>query len=489
MSTPSPTKKRRKKAKALQTNGLLDYLQSALPKEKLQELFVDAHLGQFVVKAVLQQIPPTAQQIVVRLRCTGGKFPAKLVKVWLNTKEHQHIIAAMDKWGILETRSATAFDESSGNLELSKRFFEGLCAALCNLNSSPWTPIDIQQQPIEIRESIKISGDVLEKHTQERWDAVLHFLVGSSGHPAPPLAMVNFLLETGLMQPDPEYRGKNKDEAMLVITESGYDFMLQDVQHQVWHFVAQYLYTVERHDKEQGTDRRKHALLFLLSLCFAKVGEPYSTSSLSKEYRGTEYEGDVVSEPSALISFLEVFIKDLSHFGLVYTKKVAKSTVFYPTRIASQLAGISSKTTVYSLSTKALEASIADPSPKESSHFTRDAVKSAFNLGITAKQILKFLEKHAHPKLRVPGESPLPPNVVDQIWLWDREMSRVVFRKVYQHECLLGQSEFEAVLEEAKRTHAHVWSSSGRQRLLLSYDQLEKMQKFVQEWRTKNIDR
>lgn len=222
----------------------------------------------------------------------------------------------------------------------------------------------------------------------------------------------------------------------------------------------------------------------------------------------------------------------MSHFGLVYTKKVAKTTIFYPTRIASQLAGVSSQTTIYSLSTKALEASIADPSPKESSHLaiivqtnfqlcayttselhvsmlglfcdvgtirrlpnvvfmhiSRDAVKSAFNLGITAKQILTFLEKHAHPKLRVPGQSPIPGNVVDQIWLWDREMSRVKFQKVYQHECLLGQSEYEAVLEEAKRIHAHVWSSSSRQKLLLSYDHIETMQYFVQKWRTRNIDR
>lgn len=513
MSTPSPAKKKAKKAKSVHTNGLLDYLQSALPKEKLQELYVDAHLGQFVVKAVLQQLSPAAQQIVVRLRCTGGKFPAKMVKVWLNTKDHKHIISSMDKWGILEPRSAAAFceEETTRNLELSPPFFEGLRASLGNLNSSPWEPMDVKNQPAEVRERIMISSEVLEKHTQERWDSVLHYLVGSR-HPAPPAAMVNFLLETGLMQPDPEYRGKNKDEAPHVITEAGYDFMLQDVQNQVWHFVAQYLYTVERHDKEGKTELHKHALLFLLSLCVAEVGVPYSTSSLSKDYR--------------------VFIKAMSHFGLVYTMKVGKSTIFYPTRIAPQLAGVSSKTTVYSLSTKALEASIADPSPKESSHLaiivqtnfqlcayttselhvsmlglfcevgtirrlpnvvfmhiTRDAVKTAFNLGITAKQILKFLEKHAHPKLRVPGESPIPANVVDQIWLWNRETTRVVFCKVYQHECLLGQSEFEAVLEEAKRTHAHVWSAPGRQRLLLSYDKIEMMQKFVQEWRTKNIDR
>lgn len=273
----SPTKKRRKQSKAVHTNGLLDYLQSVLPKDKLQELFVDPNLGQFVVKAVLQQLDRTVQQIVVRLRCTGGSFSS--VHVWLkDPQQYEHIVTEMDKWGILAEPS-----NHDGNLQLSTPFFQGLSVALCNLNASPWTAIDTEQQPPNLRDSILVDASVLEQHTQERWDAVLHFLVGSSGHPEPPVAMVNFLLETDLMQPDPDYRGKQ--EAPLVITESGYDFMLQDVQNQVWHFVARYLYTVERHDTEQGNDRLKHALLFLLSLCCAKVGQPYSTANLSKEYR------------------------------------------------------------------------------------------------------------------------------------------------------------------------------------------------------------
>lgn len=48
---------------------------------------------------------------------------------------------------------------------------------------------------------------------------------------------------------------------------------------------------------------------------------------------------------------------------------------------------------------------------------TRDSVKDAFRLGITARQILRFLKMHAHPRLRMGGQPLIPTNIEDQIWL------------------------------------------------------------------------
>ena len=122
---------------------------------------------------------------------------------------------------------------------------------------------------------------------------------------------------------------------------------------------------------------------------------------------------------------------------------------------------------MWTLSCKALEAALAHPRPHDSSHLaiivqpsfqlcayttsdlhvsilrrfcdvhtirrlpnvvfmciTRDSIKAAFSLGIQAQQILRFLAKHAHPKLRKAGVSPIPNNIVDQIYVWDRERRR-----------------------------------------------------------------
>jgi transcription initiation factor TFIIH subunit 4 len=121
-------------------------------------------------------------------------------------------------------------------------------------------------------------------------------------------------------------------------------------------------------------------------------------------------------------------------------------------------------------------------------HITRDSVKAAFALGIQARQILRFLEKHAHPKLRQPtGGSTLPDNVVDQIWLWDRETGRVKFTKVYQHECLMGAEEFKAVLHHARATGALSWHSDRRQQLLLDYRYVDQMQAYARQWRARAV--
>ena len=70
-------------------------------------------------------------------------------------------------------------------------------------------------------------------------------------------------------------------------------------------------------------------------------------------------------------------------------------------------------------------------------HLTRDSIRSAFRLGVTADQIVRFLHVHAHPMLRS-GDQPLvPSNVTGQILLWDKERHRVVMDEVRQPQVFL----------------------------------------------------
>lgn len=518
MKAPSVTHKK-------QTRGVLDFLQSALPRRALQQLYTEEARGPFVCRAILQQLSEAGQQVVMRLHCTGGSFRAEGVRVWTSLSDHKYeaMLKELRGWAILQDRDAVGGATAAANamISLTLPFAKGLRETLCSLDSSPWTPLEpIQIRALEQEANMPpakpVTPEDLERYTQQQWDAVLHFLVGTVGHKEPPPAMVHFLLQTGLMQKDPDYMGSDDSEAPLVITESGYDFMLQDNHQQVWHFVVQYLRSVEEHEK--GEELRKEALLLLISLSFAQVGGAYLASSLNRNSRA--------------------MIKDLKLFGLLYTHKIGKATLFYPTRVAMQLVGNtngngSAAPTVWSLSNKAVEAALADPRPVDSSHLaiivqtnfqlcayttselhvsmlglfcdvgtirrlpnvvfmhiTRDSVKAAFSLGIQARQILRFLEKHTHPKLRNPSNlEPIPANVVDQIWLWDRELSRVIFTKVYPHECLMGAEEYRAVLEHSRATGALAYSSDGRQQLLLDYAQYEGMQAFARQWRAQAVTR
>lgn len=516
---------------AQRTTGVVDFIRNVLPKATLLELYTEEKRGIFVCRAVLQQLSPVAQQVCVRLSCTGGQFPLAGVQIWtsLNEKQQDTMLRELFGWGIVTEKLtiAKSKQERGTILQLTDQFAQGLKASLCCLDASPWKPLQPKQIAILEKEAgekpIQTCPEDLERYTQRQWDIVLHFLVGTVGLEEPPPAVAHLLLETGLMQPDPDFSG-NPDQAPLVITQNGYDFMLKDNHQQVWHFVVQYLKSLESHtDSEQLI---REAILLLVCLSFAQVGSAYLASSLNKECR--------------------FMVKHhLSFFGLIYTRKIGKSTIFYPTKIALQLVGSNSTTaasdsTLWSLSSKALESALAYPNPKESSHLaiivqtnfqicgyttselhvsmmglfcdvqtirrlpnvvfmhmTRDSVKSAFQLGIQAAQILRFLEKHAHPKLRESGnltnlgssvKSPIPANVVDQIWLWDRERSRVTLGEVFQHNCVMS-GEFQAVVQYAKDKGAYSWSSENKQMILLKYQHAPRMQKFVRQWRAKAASR
>lgn len=284
--------------------------------------------------------------------------------------------------------------------------------------------------------------------------------------------------------------------------------MLQDSADQVWHFCWQYLQTLQQQKK--ATELLQEAMLFLISLSFAKVGQAYSESSLSKRGRG--------------------LMKDLSLFGLLLRKTIGETTYFYPTRVALQLVQGSSQTSqlaLWSLTTKALTEALSHPRPHDSSHLaiivqtnfqlcayttselhismlglfcdvntirrlpnivfmviTRDSIKYAFSLGIQAKQMLRFLEKHAHPKLRAFAKSPIPANVEDQIQLWDRERRRVTFQQVWMHTCSkLG--EFEITKEYCDKHKCLAWCSASKNSILVNYEMAEQVQSFVRQWRAK----
>jgi hypothetical protein len=74
---------------------------------------------------------------------------------------------------------------------------------------------------------------------------------------------------------------------------------------------------MEAHEKAAALKRE--AMLVFICLSFARFGECYSAASLSKDGR--------------------VVMKDLALFGLLYVKKIGKTSLFYPTRIAMQLVG------------------------------------------------------------------------------------------------------------------------------------------------------
>jgi transcription initiation factor TFIIH subunit 4 len=81
------------------------------------------------------------------------------------------------------------------------------------------------------QEKSDISNLQLDKFALTSWESVLHYLVGTSQDNRTP-AVVQLLETSGLMV---------KEKGQLTITSKGFQFLLQDMNVQIWALLLQYL--------------------------------------------------------------------------------------------------------------------------------------------------------------------------------------------------------------------------------------------------------
>ena len=501
------------------SSTLFEYLER-LPPRTLRAMYaLPPPRGPVVAAAVLRssRLTELSRQVALRLVACGGSFGVRgVVEGWVRGRARRDGLLALGRLeavGILEPtlglarRAGGGVDVDDDDMDgedrrkklmekdarLTPEFGESMRLYLSTSSSSPW-PIITREQIDAHRKIAASTGDggkpsrepptrrELEAYTQSSWDSVLHFLVGSDDNDRregndemggggdgsrnatieePTDAMVQFLTRIGLMQEDPDYAGKDRSRAPLVITSKGYEFMLRDINAQVWQFVLQYM------NEFAVTDSiRVDALSFLICLGSTRVGEGYHISVLGKSKEAKQV------------------MHHFGRFGLVFVCRVAGKVAFYPTRAAVNLIASNEKGTggggdaedgTFGQSvaaTRSLEEAVAAPVPPRSHlavvvqtnfqvvaytrsrlhistlglfcdvqsyrrlpnviffHLSRDSVRGAFRLGVTADQILRFLHVHAHPMLRSEGRALVPANVRDQIMLWDRERRRVVMDEV-----------------------------------------------------------
>ena len=282
------------------TRDLFQYL-SSLPPSSLRRLYAAPDPGgPAASRAVLQRLPELGGQFVLRLASCGGEFPLSLVRLWSTgtrgRREADAALRRMERLGIIEplapgalggrrgsdvidmdvdleeTEEKKKAEEEAAVVRLTPEYRVAIQASLASLKSAPWdaVPREVLMAAAASNDAVQSSSspsstspptaNELETYTQRRWDSVLHFLVGSAPDDVedPPSAVVRFL-----EQYDPDWSAaasEGFDEAPLVITSKGYEFMLQDVRVQVWQFILQYFQSLENHKRCE--DIRSEALLF-----------------------------------------------------------------------------------------------------------------------------------------------------------------------------------------------------------------------------------
>jgi transcription initiation factor TFIIH subunit 4 len=337
--------------------------------------------------------------------------------------------------------------------------------------------------PTSMPDEMPVTVAHLEEYARRQWEGVLGYMVGTSmvGTQREAISLskgVKQLLQAGHLV---EIRDRKVE-----ITQDGFAFVLQDVNIQVWHILILYVESAEA----IGMDSVE-VLSFVFLLSSLELGQSYEKRHLT---------------PTQLRT-----LADLTDFGIVYQHSpISDATRFYPTRLATTLTSDSSAFSS-ALGTMTVPSSLSSEpgsgfiivetnyrlyaytsSPLQISlialfttlkyrfpnlvtgKITRQSIRRAIEMGITADQIISYLATHAHPQMRkhnttkstsvLAGMPPsvLPPTVVDQIRLWQLERDRIKATPGFLFKDFVNLAEYEAPCRYAEEIGVLAWKSDRK---------------------------
>lgn len=340
----------------------------------------------------------------------------------------------------------------------------------------------------QIPDENPISIPELDEYARRQWEGVMGYMVGTSALSGQRDAVnlskgVKQLLQAGHLV---EIHDRRVD-----ITKDGFGFVLQDVSTQVWHILILYVESAEA----IGMDSVE-VLSFLFLLSSLELGQSYEKKHLSSVQLRT--------------------LADLADFGIVYQES-PEATRFYPTRLATTLTSDSSALSnpvtgslsgpagqsggptsgfiivetnyrLYAYTSSPLQISLISLFTNLKYRFpnlvtgkiTRQSVRRAIEMGITADQIISYLLSHAHPQLRKHNAghstsntsgiqaSVLPPTVTDQIRLWQLERDRLRATAGFLFKDFTSLAEYQAPCQYAEEIGVLVWKSDRKRMFFVS---------------------
>ncbi|KAF9358669.1 RNA polymerase II transcription factor B 52 kDa subunit [Mortierella sp. NVP85] len=330
----------------------------------------------------------------------------------------------------------------------------------------------------------------LDDYATKQWEAILHFMVGTTEGRPPCKGVLNLLGRSGLMtggsdaasQGDADFV-ERLDFGVPKITHKGFQFLLQDINTQVWAFLLQYLNMAESLNMDLV-----EVLTFFFQLGSLELGNDYSSETLTPTQTH--------------------LLEDLKAYGIVYQRKRG-SRRFYPTRLATTLtsgtpvmlgshanaakhaAAASRKTEeeeeddhgfiiletnyrMYAYTDSPLQIAVLNLFIHLRDRFpnmvtgviTRDSIRRALSKGITADQIITYLTTHAHAQMR--KHTPiLPLTVVDQIRLWEIEKNRLRPTPSWLYSQFNRQQDFDSTLQYANELGIVLWSNPKKKQMCI----------------------
>ncbi|KAK8439512.1 RNA polymerase II transcription factor B 52 kDa subunit [Candidozyma auris] len=464
--------------------------------------------------SIFRLLPPLAKFYVISMLFNEKPVSVKDLEKWTQPQARRLQFDALKR---LRALHIIEEDSSGTHLRLHQTFRNNFRDCLTGTQTPNAFGI-LDTEPSDDRVTVRL----LDKFASQKWETILHFMVGTESA-VPSKSVLSLLKSGGLME------GPGTSPSNLKITNAGFQFLLQDVNAQLWTLLLEYLnLTQDLHMDPVDV------LNFIFILGSLELGKAYQVASLS----------------DTQVSMLP----DLRDYGLVYQRS-ENSARFYPTRLATTLTSESTglKTpsmvmdqhlqstegdvegsssgqiiletnfSIYAYTNSPLEIAILNLFVTMKTRFanmvigviTRESIRNALSNGITASQIINFLEAHAHPQMRAlakekldkkiefdashnintAGGAPqsksgdssvaqhklevLPPNVVDQIKLWQLELDRIQTFDGYLFKDFKNQSEYDILCNYAQEVGVLIWAEKAKLRFFVTQDGMAQVADFA----------
>lgn len=444
--------------------------------------------------SIFRLLPKLAKTLVISMLYRDDPLPLDYVDSLVNNQSQR-----LQGEAIKKLKGLHVVKERHQTLTLNPTLRQSFRSALTGSDSGNSFGV-----PCETDDKHKVDIPFLDQYAKTKWESILHYMVGNESSNIPEGVLL-LLQHSGLME-GPDLQNMN-------ITNAGFQFMLQDINAQIWTLLLQYL---SMSDKL----RMDHVdvLNFIFMLGSLELGRDYLSASLSDTQKH--------------------MLQDLRDYGLVYQRKMT-SRRFYPTRLATTLTSdaaairSASKTMDVVISAASEHKNSDDSRPgtagsnasdlsssfaTESSGFiiietnfrlyaytssplqisvlnlfvslktrfanmvsgniTRESVRDALQKGIKADQIIQYLTVHAHPQM-LKNDPVLPPTVVDQIRLWQIEMDRIRATEGYLFTNFADFNEYSTIVNYANQLGVVIWQNPTKAKFFVTKEGNSQVIEFV----------
>lgn len=322
---------------------------------------------------------------------------------------------------------------------------------------------------------------MLEAYPLDRWEQILHYMIGLNdpNYQGVSSDTKQVLLYSDLVKIDP-------NDSLPGITANGFQFLLMDTKSQIWLFVLKLLSMID-----EKSSNLAEILTFLMQLNFSTLGRDYSMAGFSET--------------------LSNFLQTLREIGLIYQRS-RRDGRFYPTRLAIDLASglrdiktdihregfiiVESNYRLYAYTSSRLQIGLISLFCEI--HYrlpnlmigliTRDSVRQALKGGMSAQQIINYLIMHAHSTVK-DSPNPIPPTVIDQINLWEREREKFIFTKGRLYSQFISQLDFDHLRKYADDLGYLIFDNSAARVMVVHEDGHEAVRKYWKKIRKRREER